>query len=74
MKLIRDDGLELGEISECPYFPKSKYGAYYGSGTWSVTSSQGGSKYFVHYDSALKWLERQSKYVYPISRLNEFLR
>ena len=74
MKIIRDDGLELGDIGECPYFPPSKYGMYQGSGTWSVTSSQGGHKYFVNYDRAVKWLERKSKNIYPINRLNEFLR
>ncbi len=74
MKIIRDDGLELGDISECPYFPKSKYGAYYGSGTWSVSSSQGGSKYFVNYDRAVQWLEKKSKNIFPLSRLKEFVR
>ena len=71
--IFRDDGLELGAISQVAETPKSQYGAYEGSGCWLATSEQGGNKYFVHYENAIKWLERKSKNIYPISRLAEFL-
>ena len=69
----RDDGLELGSITEVPYMGGCSR-AYAGAGTWMAISSAGGCKYFVHYERAVKWLERKSNGYYPISRLNEFLR
>ena len=74
MKIIRDDGLELGNVTEVAYTPRSKYGAYYGSGSWLASLGRGPSKYFVHYDRAIEWLHRKNKNIFPISRLNEFLR
>ena len=73
MKIIREDGLDIGQITQVADTPKSLYGAYQGSGTWLASSSQGGSKYFVSYSNATKWLERRSKNTYLISRLAEFL-
>ena len=73
MKIIREDGLELGFISEVAYTPPSRYGAYRGSGTWLASLLEGGNKYFAHYDNAVRWLERENKNIYPISRLAEFI-
>ena len=72
-KIIRDDGLELGVITQVAETPKSQYGMYQGSGTWLTTSSTGHSKYFVHYNNAVKWLEQKHKNIHPINRLSEFL-
>lgn len=70
--ITREDGLELGTITVVP----NKIGcshAYFGSGTWMAVSTNGGTKYFVHHANAVKWLERKSKNIYPISRLAEFV-
>ena len=73
-KIVRDDGLELGFISQVAYTPPSQYGAYQGSGSWLATLSTGHSKYFVNYNNAIKWLEKKHENILPISRLAEFLR
>ena len=72
--IIRDDGLEIGSITQIDGgISKSKYNSYQGSGSWMAVSSDGSCKYFVHYNNALKWLERKYKYIFPISRLAEFV-
>lgn len=71
-KIVRDDGLELGMITQVPEKAKCPR-AYQGSGQWLATNNNGGSKYFVHYHNALKWLEKKNKHLLPISRLAEFV-
>ena len=73
-KVFRDDGLELGTVSPADHYFRPCPRAYAGSGTWQAHSSTGHTKYFVRYDNAIKWLERKSKNIYPISRLAEFIR
>jgi len=66
---ILRDGFGLGTISQCGYSPNWSNSLKY----QAVLANSYRPKYFVKFDSAVKWIERKMESIRPISELNTLL-